>query len=125
MYGNYPDTLIYNTTHACYVNYVIYMSYVRYMSFVCRLYELYELFLWIIYICLKSLEFVINTIFFCFLNFYFLKKILLIYNDRKCKFSKQKCSEEILKKMWKDQFLKVKNGLLELAKSFIELKINS
>ena len=74
---------------------------------------------------MKSLEFVVNTIFFCFLNFYFLKKVLLIYNDRKCKKKKQKCSEEILKKMWKDQFLKVKNSLLELAKSFIELKTDS
>ena len=48
--------------------------------------------------------------------------MLLIYNDGKSTFSKQQYWEEILKNMWSKQFLKEKNNLLELAKSFIELK---
>ena len=48
--------------------------------------------------------------------------MLLIYNDGKSRFSKQKYWEEILKNMGNNQFLKVKNNVLELAKSFIELK---
>ena len=53
---------------------------------------------------------------------YINKKMLLIYNDGKSTFSKQQYWEEILKNMWSKQFLKEKNNLLELAKSFIELK---
>ena len=46
---------------------------------------------------------------------------LLTYHNENQNY-KNKCTERKYLKMWKNQFLKVKNSLLELEKDFIELK---
>ena len=47
---------------------------------------------------------------------------MLTYKNEKSNYKNENIERKYLKNMWKNQFLKVNNSLLELEKDFIELK---
>ena len=61
-----------------------------------------------------------NTLFFGFMNFYkhFFEYIMM----KKQGFENENIERKNLENMWNNQFLLVKNSLLELGKDFMELK---